>query len=234
MIFNGEFLTRNFERFNREIFRNELPKVRFECTRARTYAAQYCYRKSPFLRKTIPESRCIRYSIFHGFSEKVLEEILIHEMLHLYIEVKKLKDTSPHGHIFKALSAQINESYGYNVNVSLKAETATNSGDAGNNTESGINAQCCKRQFFCLLELDDGNYGVCTVTQSALFKLWDKLGPAFNCRHWKWYVSRHAFFQKFPKTREKMRYYKVAESDITPLMGEMHELIHQGDHITWK
>ena len=31
-----------------------------------------------------------------------------------------------------------------------------------------------------------------------------------------------------------MRYYDVEKSEIMPLMNEMHELIHQGDHITWK
>ena len=234
MFFNDDFLTHNFERFNREIFRNELPKVHFICSRARTYAAQYCYRKAPFTHKTIPESRCIRYSVFHSFPEKVLEEILVHEMLHLYIEVKKLKDSSPHGRIFKTLAAQIREGYGYNVNVSLKTDATQASGNDGNSEESGVNARACPRQFFCLLEFDNGNYGICTVTQAALFRPWDRLGPAFHCKKWKWYVSQHPFFLKFPKTRQTMRYYDVEKSEIMPLMNEMHELIHQGDHITWK
>ncbi len=233
MTFDESFLTRNFERFNREIFHNELPKVRFVSSRARTYAAQYNYQKRFMTNRTIPESRCIRYNISFSFPERVLEEILIHEMLHLYIEVKKLKDTSPHGRIFKALSAQIKEAYGYDISVSLKI-----SPDSGGNTgeDTGNMVQdACKRQrhFFCLLEIDAEHYGICTVTQPALFDLWDKLGPAFHSKSWTWYVSFHPFFQSFPKSRGKLRYYTVDRAAIEPLRDGMRPLIRKGNRITW-
>lgn len=232
MVFDEAYLRERFNRFNREVFGNALPTVRFAPSRARTYAAQYLYRKSPLTRRTLPESRCIRYSTFYSFPERVLEEILIHEMIHLLIEVKGLRDTSAHGAIFKRLGAEIREKHGYDVCASLKIDVTAGGMSVHGEAMSEHGGRNGSRYFFCLLEIDAEHYGVCTVAKTAIFELWDKLGPAFNCRGWKWYASRHVFFSKFPRSRGKLRYYAVSRTEIQSLAGEMHELVRHGDTVS--
>lgn len=232
MVFDEAYLRERFNRFNREVFGNALPTVRFAPSRARTYAAQYLYRKSPLTRRTLPESRCIRYSTFYSFPEPLhLNQQVNHFVYEDFLE-HSLRDTSAHGAIFKRLGAEIREKHGYDVCASLKIDVTAGGMSVHGEAMSEHGGRNGSRYFFCLLEIDAEHYGVCTVAKTAIFELWDKLGPAFNCRGWKWYASRHVFFSKFPRSRGKLRYYAVSRTEIQSLAGEMHELVRHGDTVS--
>ncbi len=49
------------------------------------------------------------------------EDVVIHEMIHYYIGVNGLKDTSAHGQVFRCMMNDINERYNRNITISHKS-----------------------------------------------------------------------------------------------------------------
>ena len=53
--------------------------------------------------------------------EEEIEDTIIHEMIHYFIEVNKMEDSSAHGPLFLHMMNTINEKFGRHLTVSRKA-----------------------------------------------------------------------------------------------------------------
>lgn len=63
--------------------------------------------------------RIFIYEKVEDFEEKFLDSILVHEMIHQYIIQNKIKDSSPHGKIFREYMKRINERYGEELRIKI-------------------------------------------------------------------------------------------------------------------
>ena len=52
--------------------------------------------------------------------ERLLEDTIIHEMIHYHILSNQLQDTSAHGKLFRKMMDDINARFGRNVTISHK------------------------------------------------------------------------------------------------------------------
>lgn len=113
---NLEFLDKNFDYFNKLIFNNELPKIPIKLSqgtkvlasvRKKIYKGEVCSRK-------------ICFSTRYDLPQNVLEDILIHEMIHLFIDTREIIDSSPHGNMFKEIMNNINRKFQRNIQVRLR------------------------------------------------------------------------------------------------------------------
>lgn len=108
-----------FDHFNTLCFDGKLPPVPIELSRARTYLGQ-----CTFMRRRKPWGGVERYDFKLRISTRVeltqaeLEDVLLHEMIHYYIGVNQLKDTSAHGQLFRAKMQEINTRHGRNITIS--------------------------------------------------------------------------------------------------------------------
>ncbi len=97
------FVTETFRKFNLLIFSTGLPLPKICLTHARTFRGKLVYRRriSP-LGSTTSDFE-LRISADYDAPEEDWEDVVIHEMIHLYIAFNGIKDSSSHGPVFRKM-----------------------------------------------------------------------------------------------------------------------------------
>ncbi len=122
-----EYIQKAFDRYNALCFRGELPAIRLELSRARTYLGRY-EEKRPQVRflgrrfslPTAEPQRLIRISTAFDLTPEQQDDVIIHEMIHYYLAWKGLADRVPHGPHFRQLMEAINSRFGRHIVVRYK------------------------------------------------------------------------------------------------------------------
>ena len=116
-----EYIEKKFEEFNRQMFAGKLPKLSIELSNAKTFLGQCAFKKrlTVFGKVKLYDFR-MRISTRFDLTEREIEDTIIHEMIHYYIGVNNLKDTSAHGQLFRQMMNSINERYGRSLTISHK------------------------------------------------------------------------------------------------------------------
>lgn len=105
MTLNIEFIESNFDRFNRQYFNNELVKPAFEIMHTKSLLGQCKWKNVNGQRRNYR----IRISDYFASPEKQYQNTILHEMIHLYIRQKGIKDTNRHhGAVFYSHADRIN------------------------------------------------------------------------------------------------------------------------------
>jgi len=122
-----EYIQKAFDRYNALCFRGELPGIRLELSRARTYLGRYEEKRPQvrFLgrRFSLPAAepqRLIRISTAFDLTPEQQDDVIIHEMIHYYLAWKGLADRVPHGPHFRQLMEAINSRFGRHIVVRYK------------------------------------------------------------------------------------------------------------------
>lgn len=116
------YIEKKFEEFNRLMFANQLPKIPIELSDAKTFLG-VCVSK----RRRLPDGRTehydfrLRINTRIDLPEQEVEDTIIHEMIHYFIGINQLKDTSSHGPVFKGIMKRINEQFGRHLTISHKS-----------------------------------------------------------------------------------------------------------------
>lgn len=182
-----EFLEKGFHRFNREIFRNELPLPQMRISSARSFVGQFkVERESSFVGLRKKETHYLTLSNVYDLEEKILEDVLIHEMIHFLIHFRKIRDTSSHGKNFRFLMNEINSKFGRNITVSHRCTKEQLESD-----------QAKAHSIVCLCTMTDGRKLCCRVSQSKVFEIhrafqeWDKVAE----EEWFWVYG--SYFNRY-------------------------------------
>ena len=122
-----EYIQKAFDRYNALCFRGELPGIRLELSRARTYLGRYEEKRPQvrFLgrRFSLPAAepqRLIRISAAFDLTPEQQDDVIIHEMIHYYLAWKDLAARVPHGPHFRQLMVAINSRFGRHIVVRYK------------------------------------------------------------------------------------------------------------------
>ena len=124
------------------------------------------------------------------FAENEIEDVLLHEMIHYYIGVNHIADTSAHGRVFRQMMSDINNRFNRHITISLRSETTKIAESAPRSIT-----------FFCIIRMRNGRTGIMPVAKTRIFKIWDMLQTSSDIAEAQWYASRAAFFAKYPKFR---------------------------------
>ena len=113
------FIEESFDKFNRTIFEDKLPKIPVALSNASSYVG-LCTFKTRRRAFRAPEHYDFKLRISTRFDlpESELEDTVIHEMIHYYIRLHGIKDTSAHGNVFRQMMDEINSRFGRHVRVS--------------------------------------------------------------------------------------------------------------------
>ena len=150
----------------------------------------------------------MRLSTGFDLPQKEWEDVVIHEMIHLYIVVKKIKDTSSHGQAFRRLMAEINHRHGRNIVVSARS------------TEEQLDAdKRIRGHYMCIAKFSDGRLGVAPVTKTRIFSLWDDFQNFPNVVSIKWIGSTDPWFNRFPRVMKAKLYVAKREELLPHLKG---------------
>ena len=115
------YIKKKFEEFNKQMFAGKLPMLPIELSNAKTFLGQCVFkiRRLPNGRTEKYDFR-LRINTRVDLSEQELEDTVIHEMIHYYIGINQLNDTSAHGQIFRRIMDDINVKYGRHLTITHK------------------------------------------------------------------------------------------------------------------
>lgn len=190
-----DWIRDHFDLYNEKYFGGELPRPMFSVCNARSRLGSLSFKwktissgpKSNHVRR-VPYNHCIRLSVYYDIPECDYQNTLLHEMIHYYISVKQLKDTSVHGVLFHKWMDSLN-SKGWNINVSEKSTLPI--------------AHRNKGQWRIVLAVvtKKAEYFFCVIHPHYVPSISQRVRQIPLLSGYAWYVTNDIFFMSFPKSR---------------------------------
>lgn len=204
-----------FRRFNAEIFGCKLPEIPIVLKSSRSFLGQILYK-----RKRQPdgswrfEDFTLAVSTRLDLPERMVEDIIIHEMIHLQILSNQLQDTSPHGRLFRAVMDKINREHDRNVTISVKTTS-----------EQSLTDRKVQNHILIIIKTERGEYALIPAVKTALREILDQLKhlPASS---WLICVSRNPYFNQFRRKKSASGYILERELLQTELSSARLLLRH--------
>ncbi|MBW4759295.1 SprT-like domain-containing protein [Prevotella denticola] len=186
----GRSLLERFNRYNTLIFDGRLPVPKLKWSRARTRLGQMACKRKTSLGRTKYYDYTISVSTYYELTEEQTDDVLIHEMIHYSIAYTGLKDTSPHGVIFRSMMEKVNRRFGRHITISVNTRNL-----------QAREQQQHKDYLVLALEMKEGACYLSSVNPSAAGKLAGSLARTHGIAHYAWYCSQDDFFRNMPRVR---------------------------------
>ena len=207
-----ETLRKWFVVFNDAYFNGSLPTPEFSVGGASTRLGSCSCTMERRLFRTRMCKPKIRISNYYDISEHKYKSVLLHEMIHLCLFARGVRDTSAHGREFRRLMDEIN-SYGWDVRVREKE---------GLPVRGGI-VRKRKSRLVVVAELTGGRHFVSVVNPRYKVKL-DLMFSTSPTFVWhRWFIADDPYFDRFPAVRSP-RGRLVGKDELDKLMPRMREL----------
>ena len=186
------WMKNNFMRFNTQYFDGVLPLPRLRAGRSRTQlGTMSCKRKTSWGRTKL-YGFTISLSNYYDQTEHQFQSVLLHEMIHLSIAVSGVKDTSPHGVVFRGLMQRLNRD-GWDIQIMTKTRDYTK---AYTGTATVI------AQYIVLaLEMNDGKRFLSSVNPKFVRDINQQLRTIPQISHYAWFTTSDRWFETMPKVR---------------------------------
>lgn len=200
------------------MFGGRLPKLPIVLSDAKTFLGQCVARTT-----TLP-SGLKRYSDFElrintrvDYPEEVVEDTIIHEMIHYFIFYNNLHDTSEHGNIFRSIMQSINDNYGRRITISHMATP-----------EEKEQAVSTKRSWHvvAVVNLKDGKVGVKVLPRvmPKIIAFYEQLSSEKTVDSILLYLTDEPFFNRFP-TSTALRVNFVEKDTLKSYLVKAQELM---------
>lgn len=215
-----DYLEQQYNTLNKQCFQGQLPTVRIQLSKARTYLGQLGYkRRRKLLGGWAYYDYVIRISTRLDQTEEEITDTLLHEMIHLYIAVNHLKDRSSHGPLFRQIMDNINTRYGRHITISH------------HRTKEGLEQDTQQRtHLICISTFNSGEHGITIAARSRIFLLWDQLRRFPKVISTQWYVSQDAFFNRYPRSQAP-KIYRINDNDLEMHLKDAKPLIRKDGKI---
>lgn len=209
-----QWLEQWFTVFNEQYFDSGLPLPRLALSRSRTrLGSMSCKRLTRLLRGTKFSDFTIRLSNYYDLSEREFQNVLLHEMIHYSIAYTGLKDTSPHGVVFRRMADEFNRKHGWNIKV-----TGSTRGVRPAKPQPD-------REFLVLaLLLDSGEHLFSVVNPRYAHEIDRNIRSVSRVKNFSWYTTRDRYFMDFPRVRSlrgrrvSMDVYEKKTAEMTPFV----------------
>lgn len=186
------YIRSKFDEFNALIFGGKLPQIPVALSNAVSYVG-LCTFKTRRRAFRAPEYYDLKLRISTRFDlpEAEVEDTIIHEMIHCYIRLNGIRDTSAHGKVFLQMMNNINARWGRHVTVSHHT------------TKEQREAALDKRvrpHLIAVVSFKDGRQGLKLLTQdsrkvAAYHRALMRSGRVSGIEY---YVESDPWFNRFP------------------------------------
>lgn len=212
------YVKNQFDRYNAEIFEGKLPQVPLALSRGTRYLGKVEYKRvrKPFSRTVEISDIIVRISGVREFDQAELDDVIIHEMIHLYILVSGIQDTSAHGKVFRTMMDDINARFGRHITISHRT------------TEEELREdQTLREHIVCVSQLPGGDLGVTVCSRTRVFEIMRDLPKYYRLEGTKWYFSICPYFNRFPRSNTP-KIYKAVREDLLRALSDSTELHYDG------
>lgn len=189
-----EYVERKFDEFNRLMFGGRLPKIPVELSDAKTFLGQCVYRRRRHRNGTEEKYDFrLRINTRIDLPEQQIEDTIIHEMIHYYIGVFQLHDTSAHGQLFRQIMNQINEKYHRHVSIRFKGDKQQ--------TEQ-LKDKRPRWHVVARVELADGRIAVKVLPRvvQSILRFYNTLMASREVKGVNLFMSNDVFFNRYPNS----------------------------------
>lgn len=215
-----EYIERKFEEFNRLMFSGRLKPVAIQLTPSRRSLGKVRYlRDKDFRGRYSYRDIVILISSRFDFPERLLDDTIIHEMIHYWILSNQMNDTSTHGEIFTAKMLEINKRFNCNISVSHKFTD----GDYGMDSE-------IRQHLICISEFNTGKLGITIASKSRIFELWEVIPNIPNVVKCNWFISYDPYYNRYPRALTA-KVYKITKDDLCAHKADFKPLVKMADKI---
>lgn len=190
------YLEEKFDEYNAGIFGGALPRVPLRLGRGTRTLGRCSFRsrRIPGIPAGLYDFRISVSGVFEFRSEAMLQDTLIHEMIHLEILSGGRRDSSAHGPLFRARMEEINGAFGRHITVSQRLTESEK--------DAVLAARPRRRHLIALVELADGRTGVRSLPLSGngaarFLSSAMHSGFAKRCRL---YLTDDPYFARFPRS----------------------------------
>lgn len=180
-----------FDTFNRQYFNGELPLPRLALGSSRTRLGSMSCRRRHTLTGWKFSDFAIRLSTYYDCTEREMQTVLLHEMIHYYIAWKGIRDDAPHGSVFRSIMNRLNTRHGWDISVSASMR--------GRKTAAPHNDR--RPRLVLALENSRGECFLTVVNPRYAAQLKSRLKNAADATQRAWFVSTDPFFSDFTTVR---------------------------------
>ena len=218
------YIEDKFKGFNELMFGGRLPLPKILLSDAASYLG-ICKSK---IRHT-PDGRMehydfqLRFNVTYDLPENVVEDTIIHEMIHYFIMLHGLRDTSPHGQIFKSIMKSINTNFGRNLSISHRVTNAQKA-----------QAKSSKPTWhvIAVITFRSGETGI-KVLPRVIPKIIDfhnRISAVREVREITLHLHDNPYFNQYP-TSTALRYHELDSATISRELQGARKLIVRGSEL---
>ena len=201
-----------FKRFDQEYFGGKLPLPELGLTRAKTRLGQLAFKRSSRWGRTKLYDFKLSMSTYYDMTDKQAKSVLLHEMIHYIIGYTGLKDTAPHGVVFRGMMDSLNRKHGWDIRVM----TSTKGWKVSERVEKRQKAKGPQTYLMLAIEMQDGKHYLSRVNPSFARRIESKLSLVRELRSHRWYTTQEPYFEDYPQVRS-LRGRRISKSDFEKL-----------------
>ena len=212
MIVTIDWMEEWFKRFDQEYFGGKLPLPELGLTRAKTRLGQLAFKRSTRWGRTKIYDFKLSMSTYYDMTDKQAKSVLLHEMIHYIIGYTGLKDTAPHGVVFRGMMDNLNRKHGWDIRVM----TSTKGWKVSEKVEARKKAAGPQTYLILAVELKDGKHFLSRVSPRFARSLERQLLTAKEVSSYSWYTTQESYFEDFPQVRS-LRGRRITKGDFEKL-----------------
>ncbi len=176
------------------MFAGKLPKLPIELSDAKTFLGMCVYKKRKLDDgKEEKYDFRLRINTRIDLPEQEVEDTIIHEMIHYFIGVNQMEDTSSHGPLFLHIMNTINEKFGRHLTVSHKGTKEQN--------EQAIDTKP-RWHVIATVRFKNGKFGIKVLPRvlPRILNYYNTFGANKDVTSIELFMSNNPFFNRFPNS----------------------------------
>ena len=214
MIVTIDWMEEWFKRFDQEYFGGKLPLPELALTRAKTRLGQLAFKRASRWGRTKLYDFKLSMSTYYDMTEQQAKSVLLHEMIHYIIGYTGLKDTSPHGVVFRGMMDNLNRKYGWDIRVM----TSTKGWKMSEQVAEKKKAKGPQTYLMRAIELNDGKFYLSRVNPGFARRIEKQLPMVRELRSHSWYTTQEPYFEDYPQVRS-LRGRRITKGDFEKLQN---------------
>ena len=214
MIVTIDWIEEWFKRFDQEYFGGKLPLPELSLTRAKTRLGQLAFKRASRWGRTKLYDFKLSMSTYYDMTEQQAKSVLLHEMIHYIIGYTGLKDTAPHGVVFRGMMDNLNRKYGWDIRVM----TSTKGWKVSERVAEKKKAKGPQTYLMLAIELKDGKFYLSRVNPGFARRIEKQLPMVRELRSHRWYTTQESYFEDYPQVRS-LRGRRITKNDFEKLQN---------------
>ena len=214
MIVTIDWMEEWFKRFDQEYFGGKLPLPELSLTRAKTRLGQLAFKRASRWGRTKLYDFKLSMSTYYDMTEQQAKSVLLHEMIHYIIGYTGLKDTAPHGVVFRGMMDNLNRKYGWDIRVM----TSTKGWKVSERVAEKKRAKGPQTYLMLAIELKDGKFYLSRVNPGFARRIEKQLPMVRELRSHRWYTTQESYFEDYPQVRS-LRGRRITKGDFEKLQN---------------